>query len=63
MLVAHEPPAFQELPDREEALATTTAIRELFYREGFGPAMAKFIAVVSHDQNRNQKQEAADEFS
>ena len=49
VLVAHEPPAFRELPDREEAMATTTAIRELFYREGFGPAMAKFIAVVSHE--------------
>src|SRR5204863_7129556 len=48
-LVAHEPPAAQELPDRDEALATTTAIRGLFYREGFAPAMAKFIAVVSHE--------------
>jgi pimeloyl-ACP methyl ester carboxylesterase len=48
-LVAHEPPAVQELPDREELLATCVAIRETYYRDGFGPAMAKFIAVAGHD--------------
>ena len=48
-LVAHEPPAVQELPDREELLATCAAIRETYYRDGFGPAMAKFIAVAGHD--------------
>ncbi len=46
-LVAHEPPASQELPDREEVLAVCTDIRETYYRDGFGPAMAKFIALVS----------------
>jgi pimeloyl-ACP methyl ester carboxylesterase len=45
-LVAHEPPASQELPDREEVLAVCTDIRETYYRDGFGPAMAKFIALV-----------------
>ena len=48
ILVAHEPPAVQELPDREELLATCAAIRETYYRDGFGPAMAKFIAVAGH---------------
>jgi pimeloyl-ACP methyl ester carboxylesterase len=48
-LVAHEPPAAQELPDREAILATTAAIRATYYRDGFGPAMAMFIAIVSHD--------------
>ena len=48
-LVAHEPPAAQELPDREEALAACEAIRETYDREGFGPAMARFIALVSYE--------------
>jgi pimeloyl-ACP methyl ester carboxylesterase len=48
-LVAHEPPAAQELPDREAVLAACGAIKETYQREGFGPAMAKFIALASHD--------------
>jgi pimeloyl-ACP methyl ester carboxylesterase len=47
-LVAHEPPASQELPDREAALAACTDIHETYERSGFGPAMAKFIALVSY---------------
>jgi pimeloyl-ACP methyl ester carboxylesterase len=47
-LVAHEPPASQELPDREEVLAACADIRQTYYRGGFGPAMAKFIALVSY---------------
>jgi pimeloyl-ACP methyl ester carboxylesterase len=46
-LVAHEPPAFAELPDREIALAACDDIHETYVRSGFGPAMAKFIAVLS----------------
>ena len=46
-LVAHEPPSASALPDREEALAACDAIHETYLREGFGPAMAKFIAFVS----------------
>jgi pimeloyl-ACP methyl ester carboxylesterase len=45
-LVAHEPPSAQPLPDRDEVLATCAAIHETYLREGFGPAMAKFIAFV-----------------
>ncbi|HCT81170.1 MAG TPA: alpha/beta hydrolase [Micromonosporaceae bacterium] len=45
-IVAHEPPAAQALPDREQALAATAAIRRTYERDGFGPAMAKFIALV-----------------
>jgi pimeloyl-ACP methyl ester carboxylesterase len=45
-LVAHEPPAAQALPDREQALAATTGIHETYERDGFGPAMAKFIALT-----------------
>src|SRR6476661_5652543 len=48
VLVAHEPPAAQELPDREQALAACEAINETYQREGFGPGMAKFIALVSY---------------
>ncbi len=46
-LVAHEPPAAQELPDREPVLASCAGIRETYQRSGFGPAMATFIALVS----------------
>lgn len=47
-LVAHEPPAAQELPDREHVLAACADIRATYQRSGFGPAMAGFIALVSH---------------
>jgi pimeloyl-ACP methyl ester carboxylesterase len=47
-LVAHEPPTAQVLPDREPALAACADIRATYQRSGFGPAMAKFIAIVSH---------------
>jgi pimeloyl-ACP methyl ester carboxylesterase len=46
ILVAHEPPAAQVLPDREAALAATDDIRATYDRAGLGPAMAKFIALV-----------------
>jgi pimeloyl-ACP methyl ester carboxylesterase len=48
-LVAHEPPASWELPDREPVLAACVDIRETYLRSGFGPAMAKFIALISHE--------------
>jgi pimeloyl-ACP methyl ester carboxylesterase len=48
-LVAHEPPAAQVLPDREVALAACDGIKETYLREGFGPGMAKFIALVSYE--------------
>src|SRR5205807_9853689 len=46
-LVAHEPPIATVLPDRAEALAATDDIHETYRRDGFGPAMAKFIAFTS----------------
>jgi pimeloyl-ACP methyl ester carboxylesterase len=48
-LVAHEPPAARELPDREPALAAAEAIKRTYQRDGFGPAMAMFIALVSYE--------------
>jgi pimeloyl-ACP methyl ester carboxylesterase len=48
-LVAHEPPASQELPDREQALAACEDIHETYQRSGHGPAMAKFIMLVAYD--------------
>jgi pimeloyl-ACP methyl ester carboxylesterase len=48
-LVAHEPPASQELPDREAALAACADVHQTYQRSGFGPAMAKFIALVSYE--------------
>jgi pimeloyl-ACP methyl ester carboxylesterase len=47
-LVAHEPPAAQELPDREAVLAACAGIRQTYQASGFGPAMATFLAMVSH---------------
>jgi pimeloyl-ACP methyl ester carboxylesterase len=46
-LVAHEPPAARELPDREAALAACVGIHQTYQSSGFGLAMAKFIALVS----------------
>src|SRR6478752_4186319 len=48
-LVAHEPPAAEYLPDREAILATAADIRDTYQRLGFGPAMAKFIGMVSYE--------------
>ncbi len=45
-LVAHEPAAFQSLPDREQVVAAAADIHETYLRDGFGPGMAKFIALV-----------------
>lgn len=46
-LVAHEPPAAQVLPDRGAALAAAVGIHEMYQREGVGPAMAKFFALIA----------------
>src|SRR5580704_17351057 len=46
-LVAHEPPAVQALPDRECALAANADIHQTYQRSGYGPAMAKFLTLVS----------------
>jgi pimeloyl-ACP methyl ester carboxylesterase len=46
-LVAHEPPAAQVLPDREQALAAAADIHETYERAGRGPAMAKFLVLSS----------------
>jgi pimeloyl-ACP methyl ester carboxylesterase len=47
-LVAHEPPAAPVLPDAAAAMAATTDIRDTYLKDGMGPAMAKFIALVSY---------------
>jgi pimeloyl-ACP methyl ester carboxylesterase len=44
-LVAHEPPAAQVLPDREQALAAVMDLHERYSREGIGPAMGKFMVL------------------
>jgi len=46
-VVAHEPPLTTVLPDRADAEAAVRNIHETYQRDGFGPAMAKFIAIVS----------------
>jgi pimeloyl-ACP methyl ester carboxylesterase len=48
ILVAHEPPDAAILPDATFALAACADIHETYLRNGLGPAMAKFIALVMH---------------
>ena len=48
-LVAHEPPSARVLPDSEQVLAACEDIHETYLRTGYGPAMAKFIALVSYE--------------
>ena len=48
LLVAHEPPLAQLVPDREAALAACAAIHDTYLRAGFGPALAQFISLVGH---------------
>lgn len=44
--MAHEPPASSALPDGETVIAVCRDIQATYNRSGFGPAMAKFIALV-----------------
>jgi len=48
-LVAHEPPAAAVLPDRDQILAACADIRETYRIDGFGPAMAKFLVLVTYE--------------
>jgi len=48
ILVAHEPPLAALVSDRATAFAATEDIRDTYQRDGMGPAMAKFILLVSH---------------
>ena len=47
-LVAHEPPLVTLLEDRDVALQVQTDIVDTYQRDGYGPAMAKFIQLVMH---------------
>lgn len=47
-LVSHEPPLVTLLEDRDVALRAQTDIVSTYRRDGFGPAMAKFIQLVVH---------------
>lgn len=47
ILVAHEPPSFVELPDADVVLAACVDMHQTYERSGFGPAMAKFIALLT----------------
>ncbi|MFI5711111.1 alpha/beta fold hydrolase [Kribbella sp. NPDC051620] len=48
-LVAHEPPLAAILTDSEAALKATEDIYQTYQRDGMGPAMAKFIAIVGYE--------------
>ncbi len=47
-LVSHEPPLVTLLEDRDVALRVQADIVDTYRREGYGPAMAKFIQLVMH---------------
>lgn len=47
-LVAHEPPLVALLEDREIAIKVNADIVDTYQRQGFGPAMAKFIQLVMY---------------
>jgi pimeloyl-ACP methyl ester carboxylesterase len=48
-LVAHEPPLATMLPDRAALTAAIEEMYQAYQREGLGPAMARFMILVSHD--------------
>lgn len=47
-VVAHEPPLVRYVPDTSVVQRVTRDMHSTYQREGLGPAMAKFIALVSH---------------
>ena len=49
ILVAHEPPLAGIIPDHESAQAAIADMHETYQRDGLGPGMAKFIALVMYD--------------
>ena len=48
-VVAHEPPLYTVLPDAEILAAANRDVHQTYLSSGFGPGMAKFIALVSHE--------------
>jgi len=48
-LVAHEPPLAAIVPDSEAALSAVADIFDTYQRDGLGPGMAKFIALVGYE--------------
>jgi pimeloyl-ACP methyl ester carboxylesterase len=48
-LVAHEPPLARVLPDREALIVALEEMHQTYLREGMGPAMARFMVLVSYD--------------
>src|SRR6266700_4660434 len=49
VVVAHEPPLLELLPDAEQLRAKTEDIYDTFRREGQGPAWLKFAALIDPD--------------
>lgn len=47
-LVAHEPPLVTLLEDRDMAMKVSADIVDTYQQRGYGPAMAKFVALVMH---------------
>ena len=47
-LISHEPPVITLLEDSQMAIKANADIVDTYQRNGFGPAMAKFIQLVMH---------------
>jgi pimeloyl-ACP methyl ester carboxylesterase len=47
VVVAHEPPSSRVLPDAAVLVAACADVLDTYHRLGFGPGLAKFIALVS----------------
>jgi pimeloyl-ACP methyl ester carboxylesterase len=47
VLVAHEPPTLAILPDADRALAAERDVQITYQKQGWGPGMARFIALSS----------------
>lgn len=56
LVVAHEPPLTSLLPDAAVAERVSRDMQSIYMTHGFGPAMARFIALVGH------KGELTDEY-
>ena len=55
VLVAHEPPCLQLLPDAEVRLRNAEEVLEVFRTSGVGPAMQKFAAMAGLGGDRKKR--------
>jgi pimeloyl-ACP methyl ester carboxylesterase len=52
ILIAHEPPCVELLPEAAQKRVATREVYEIYLRDGAGPAMQKFFALAGFEVNR-----------